>query len=335
MSAQKKDHTLLSVYENASGLEELKKTFGPVYTEYRRRWDAAGAKQEYFRVPVHLDLDLNNACNMRCLNCNAVTVSSGRRFDVDEELLTKRLTEAVPLGIHAVNFGNCSEPLLASEGLFRLMSRVKALGVIDIFVHTNGLLMSEKITEQIFDSGVTRLCVSLDATTEETSDKIGRKGYKHVVDHIHRFLDMRAARKTALPLLRVSFCPNGMNCHEIKDFENLWSGKADLVEIQSFYDMHRLADRQGPLVKSACRDCPDPWRRLVIWPNNSYGACCQHYAFEPGMRLNLGFLKDRSIEDVWGSGPMNQIRNSIKNGAFGKECLECLDNRFFVREDIA
>lgn len=331
MAERTKGNNLAVLYREDAAFAFLERELGAAYLEYRKRWALASERREFFRVPLHLDIDINNACNMACVNCNAQTAgkSSGRKYTVRIDVLRKRLAEAVPLGVRAVNFGNCSEPLISRDEVFDLIGFARRLGVTDILMHTNGLLLEGETIRRVIGSGVTKLCISLDAATAETFHRVGRVGYERVVSNIHEFLRARAASGTMLPVLRLSFCPNQDNYHEIENFRDKWRGVVDLLEVQSLYDMRDGKTSMG--LKKVTNDvCVDPWRRLVIWPNNTYGACCQHFAFNPECSLNLGSLQELSIEEAWNHPAMTRLRESLLTKSFYRECRECMSNRYSV-----
>ena len=204
---------------------------GDEYLRYRERWKIAGERSDYFRVPLQLDIDLTNVCNMACKHCNAVTADdSGPRFDIDVKMLRKRLEEGIPKGIKAINFGNGSEPLTSQNDVFQLISFVKRLGIIDIFLHTNGLLMNADCITKIIDAGVTVLCISLDAYHEDTHRKLGRKGFETVLRNITTFIEKRKDLRSELPILRVSFLPTILNYKEINEFINFWKSHYVLIK---------------------------------------------------------------------------------------------------------
>lgn len=331
MAESSTENNLAVLHREDAPFAFLERELGAEYLEYRKRWALASERKEFFRVPLHLDLDMNNACNMACVNCNALTARNlrGRKYTARLDLLKKRLEEAIPLGVRAVNFGNCSEPLISSNEVFDLIGFVRGLGVTDILMHTNGLLLEGDAAGRVIESGVTKLCISLDAATAETFHRIGRVGYERVVSNIHNFLRARAASGSMLPVLRLSFCPNQDNYHEIAGFRDKWRGMADLLEVQSLYDMRDGKTSTG-LKKTTNDFCADPWRRLVIWPNNTYGACCQHFAFNPECPLNLGSLDELTIEEAWNLPGMTRLRESLVTKSFYRECLECMNNRYAV-----
>lgn len=323
---------LVTLTKKKSVFEILAKKFGEEYLDYRKRWQEAGERKAFYRVPIQLDIDLTNLCNMACTHCNALiypSVPSVKKHTIDIDVLKNRLAESIPLGIKSINFGNGSEPLISGDKVFDLLSHVKKLGAIDIFLHTNGLLLSDRNIDKIINSGITVLCISIDAYREETYRKIGRKDFKKVVSNIMRFLEKRSEVNSKLPILRLSFLPNEHNYLEVDDFVQFWRDRADKVELQSFFNIHK--SKRINEIKSFEKytfECKDPWKRLPIWPNNTYGVCCQYYSFRPNSPLNLGSIYDYSIEEVWHSSKMNNIRKGLKNNNFSKECYECTHNMF-------
>ena len=314
----------------------MEKEFGEEYIEYRKKWQLAGKRKDYYKVPLHVDIDLTNTCNMSCISCNALPILNKSKFIIDMDILSKRLTEAIPLGVKSINFGNASEPLLSQEKLFNLINIVSSLGVMDIFIHTNGLLLNENISERIIQSDLKTLAISIDAVTEETFSKVGRKGFKVVVNNILQFIEMRSKMNSSFPFLRLSFLPNQYNYKEIKDFNAFWKDKADMVDIQNIINMNQ--DKSvSSLFKPQHFFCADPWKRLPIWSNNTYGICCEHFCFNEDTKnlYNLGFLYENSIADVWASQKINNIRESLLNNKYYPECKECIesvfmpDNEFF------
>jgi hypothetical protein len=80
MSADKPDDTreryergtkdlLKTLYLKASPQSILEKELGEPYVEYRKLWDKAINFEYRPTFPIHLDLELIYACNLRCIMC--------------------------------------------------------------------------------------------------------------------------------------------------------------------------------------------------------------------------------------------------------------------------
>ena len=79
---------------------------------------------------------------------------------------------------------------------------------VDIMLNNNGSALTEKRSQQLLDSGLTRLRFSLDAIDNETYAKV-RVGSIHmdrVKKNIETFLNLKEKGGYKLPIVGVSFC---------------------------------------------------------------------------------------------------------------------------------
>ena len=82
---------------------------------------------------------------------------------------------------------------------------------------------------------MTRIQISIDATTQETYDKVRPGGnYDKIIKNVHNFIKLREKLKNNLPLVRVNFVKTELNHRELNDFINLWKDKVDMIGIQEF-----------------------------------------------------------------------------------------------------
>src|SRR5690242_21306503 len=117
----------------------------------------------YGRRHTSLRLSVTDRCNIRCFYCMP---AEGVVFRPRNELLSfeeiERFVRAVvPLGINKLRLTG-GEPLVRRD-LHRLVERlVRIEGIEDIGMTTNGILLGEQ-AQSLFDAGLRRLNVSLDA----------------------------------------------------------------------------------------------------------------------------------------------------------------------------
>ncbi len=129
----------------------------------------------YQRVHANLRISVTDRCNIRCFYCMP---NENVRFKPRQELLTFEEIErfvrvVVRLGVHRLRITG-GEPLLRSDlpKLVRLLRAVE--GVTDIAMTTNGLLLADH-AETLYEAGLQRLNISLDAMSEETFQQIARR----------------------------------------------------------------------------------------------------------------------------------------------------------------
>ncbi len=138
------------------------------------------------RVHNNLRISVTDRCNIRCFYCMpADNVQFMDRKDLLSFEEIERFVEVVvPLGINKLRLTG-GEPLVRRD-LDRLVERlVRIPGIDDIGMTTNGILLSEQ-AQGLFDAGLRRLNVSLDALSPEKFREITRRdGYERVIGGIH------------------------------------------------------------------------------------------------------------------------------------------------------
>ncbi len=123
-----------------------------------------------------IDLNLNNACNLRCEHC---FTNSSKGENVKEilplEVVERVADEAHELGIFEWDLQG-GELLSRPELLFDTLKAMKTERFY-VYLTTNGWYMTEKIAKTLADLGVNRVSVSIDSMDSETHDRFrGRKG---------------------------------------------------------------------------------------------------------------------------------------------------------------
>ena len=123
-----------------------------------------------------LDLNLNNACNLKCEHCFTLSPKGLRvkeRMDVAK--IADIMNQAHDLGIFEIDLQG-GELLLNKEYLYEVL---EAMGTNRFYVYltTNGYFMTKEIAERLYELGVDRCSVSIDSMNPETHDTFrGRKG---------------------------------------------------------------------------------------------------------------------------------------------------------------
>ena len=123
---------------------------------------------------LHLELDIVNRCNIRCLMCYH-SLESTRRVPTtylspeDFSLVASRI---LPHAYHlSLSLGN--EPLM-SPHFIPILRLAGGYAVPNVNFFTNGLLLDEEAGDAIVEHGVTQLCCSLDGATAATYNAIRR-----------------------------------------------------------------------------------------------------------------------------------------------------------------
>lgn len=284
--------------------------FGRKYTDYRKKWEAAGRFELEPDWPLHLDVDTNYSCNLKCIMCPQGTTGFPVEYglkNLDLELYRRVIEEGAPRDLASVRLGITGEPLMRQD-IFDFIDIAADAGIVDIMLITNGLLLTDNIAGRLVESGLTRLQVSLDAFSDETYRIIRPGGdLSLVVKNVLNFLDHRNSLNQKLPLLRVSFVKMRQNISEMEAFKEFWDEKADYISFQEYANILEKRDTEffssvRPKVKNF--KCPDPWQRMSLFVNGDLFPCCSDFG-----RLDpIGNISDQSVEQAWKSDRARELR---------------------------
>lgn len=311
--------------------ELLCELLGEKFREYRRQWELASRCELLTEIPLYLCLEYNYVCNLRCVHCiqghEDLRAEYAYEGQMDMDLYRRIIDEASDYGAPSMSPNNINEPLLARDIIERI-EYASRKGFIDISMQTNALPMTQRISERLLDSGLTRLHVSMDAFTKETYSKVRLdSNFDKVMANVDKFLELRAQRNRKLPLLRMSFVRISQNEHEIPAFIEYWRQRADYIAIQEFASPAPGRAVFEPMfagTRTFVSDfrCPQPWQRVTIQGDGSVQPCCSHFSRE----LTVGNVKETSLHAIWHSPIMNRYREMHKEGRYrdNATCFKCV-----------
>lgn len=133
----------------------------------------------------NLRISVTDRCNIRCFYCMP---AENVQFMHRDKLLTFEEIErfvrlAVPLGVNKIRLTG-GEPLVRKDlaKLVEMLARID--GIQDIGMTTNGILLAEQ-AQDLFDAGLRRLNISLDALDPVKFEQVTRReGYEQVLNGI-------------------------------------------------------------------------------------------------------------------------------------------------------
>src|SRR5215468_7260820 len=134
--------------------------------------------------PVCLYLETTNRCNLLCTTCPRTFEDLESPADMSWELFTS-IVDQFPRIARVVLHG-VGEPMMV-RALPRMIRYLKDRGVYVLF-NTNGTLMQQKRFQELIDTGLDELRVSLDAADRETYAHVrGKDFFPRVVRDVGRF----------------------------------------------------------------------------------------------------------------------------------------------------
>jgi GTP 3',8-cyclase len=193
-----------------------------------------------FRRPItYLRISVTDKCNLRCVYCMPET---GLAWLQRAEILTyEEIAEivraAASVGVRSVRLTG-GEPLVRRD-LHRLVEEIAALGIEDIALSTNGLLLAEQI-EELKAAGLTRVNVSLDSLRADRFEAIARRPG---LDAVLRGID--AAIEAGLAPVKLNcVVMRGQNDDELEAFAELTRDREIFVRFIEVMPVHENLELQ-------------------------------------------------------------------------------------------
>lgn len=283
--------------------DDCNKTFGKRFEEYRKKWLEYPQKRIVGEFPLHLDAESTNACNLRCVMCsrNFMTEKIGY---MDWGLFKKVVDEGAKHALPSIKLNFRGEPLLHPK-LPKMVKYAKEKGILEVQFNTNGLLLTEKKSEEFIKAGLDRIIFSVDGATKETYEKI-RTGssFETVVRNIKALIEIRNNMGLKRPSVRVQMVKMKENEHEIEQFIKTWINVANRVAVTVRREPFEKGAKKARVKVLEHFPCPQIWQRIVVWWDGEVTMCCGDWHGEH----RLGNAKKTSLYELWHGEKLNGVR---------------------------
>jgi len=310
-------------------------------------------------------MDQNNKCNLQCKMCgfSDPRIQALPKYDMPFWLFARIAQQVFPQARY-VTLSCLTEPLMTRDFSERL-DLLKEFSVPVTEVVTNGMLLNERILAKIIDASLTRLAISIDGVRAETYEaiRIGAR-FDRLMKHIHLFNQMRAARNTRVPALRLNWVLTESNIVEFPQFLELaQSLQADFVDVRTVLPFKNAA-YQGTKEHvfwhevKRCHTLLQEWTRRtgitdigylrtqpsvieVFAENGERHSCMRPWNtlaihangdVHPCMswaRLPVGNLSQQTFEEIWNGAEITALRTEFAAKKPGIDCEHCV-----IKKDV-
>lgn len=181
---------------------------------------AATSHRSISAGPAKATIEVVRACNLRCPAC-PVGNGLARQWPIMALDTYQRIIDACSGTLEQLSLFNYGEPLLCHD-IDRYVLYAKKAGIRCVILHTNGLLLSARMAENLLAAGLDRLTVSLDAVDAETYAKYRMGGdFSVLLRNIQRFVALRDGAKRRLPQIEGQFIVMAHNEYQVNSFIEL------------------------------------------------------------------------------------------------------------------
>ena len=292
--------------------------------------------------PYIYTVDTGNLCNLRCPLCPTGYHGLQRRqglmtFETFSVILEKIKPFAVEVILH-----NWGEPFLNPEILRMVRAAGDASIGTTISSNLNLVHRGREFLEEVVDSGLDHLTVSIDGATQEVYEQYRRGGdLGAVLGNLRHLLEYRDRTKSRTPRVEWQFLVMKHNQHEMDevrrlareigvdrvrftsaglpfdDLANVELGEKWLSDLPGYrnYDPRTIA-RRGYLYDEKCFYL---YRAMTANPFGEVSPCCAVYHG----RSDFGDLVGSELDDIWNNAHYRSSRALFsRQRAKGTEGLE-------------
>jgi organic radical activating enzyme len=237
----------------------------------RRRIDYIQKERSYGMM-----IELSSVCNARCHFCPHPTMEREKRIMEDDlfELIVSRVQEE-KIKPTLIDLFGVGEPLTDKRLPGRIRRIKTAFPSSKIRITSNFALATPEKIDELLDSGLDMIQISLNAATKESHREIMGLDYEKTVGNVEMLLERRKVKKSQL-YVTLSFVICEQNRFEANNFSRKWKQKVDRITFQRAVDWGGAIAIQGAYQDSPY-PCMDLFERIVILSNGDFSVCCQDH----------------------------------------------------------
>lgn len=294
-----------------------------VFGSYHR--SRLSGKASHSGMPISIGIEPTTSCNLRCPECPSGLRSFTRPTGMLEDALFHKLIDEIKPTLSYLTFYFQGEPYLHPK----FLSLVNYASKQNIYTatSTNAHYLNDKQARDTVESGLDRLIISLDGTTQETyeSYRVGGRLEK-VIEGTQNIVKWRKQLKSKTPHLVFQFLVVKQNEHQIGEVHDLakkmgvdrvalktaqiydYQNGSELIPTIDKYSRYRKQDNGTWEIKNDLQNhCWKMWNSCVVTWDGKVVPCC----FDKDAHFVLGDLQKNSFSEIWRSDEYNRFRNSI------------------------
>ena len=286
---------------------------------------------KYFKTPVvwgtpyAASIEPTTACNLGCPECPSglkqFTRETGR-LPVTEN---KNMLDQIGSNLFYINYYFQGEPFLNPQFL-ELIKEAHSRKIYTA-TSTNAHFISDKKADEIIDSGLSRLIISIDGITQETYEDYRIHGQlEKVLKGTKSIMRAKKEKKSSTPHVIWQFLVTGKNEHEIPKLQELAreyevdelrlksiqvyefeNGNSLIPQNEKYSRYKRLSNGKYKMKAGLGNHCWRMWSSTVLTWNGIVVPCC----FDKDAKHQLGKISESNFKNIWKSERYKSLRKQI------------------------
>jgi radical SAM protein with 4Fe4S-binding SPASM domain len=291
-------------------------------------------------LPFSISIEPTTACNLRCPECPSGLRSFSRDTGNLKMDLLQKIIDEIHKEVFYLTFYFQGEPYINPHFL-EMVAYAKSKRIYTS-TSTNGHFLNDQNAEATVRSGLDRLIVSIDGTTQETYEAYRKAGnLANVLKGVENLVAWKKKLKSASPHIVVQFLVVRPNEHQIPDIQALAKkiGANEVVlKTAQIYDYEqgnpliptldkysryaRQADGTYKIKNQLLNHCWKLWHACVFTWDGLVVPCC----FDKDAKYQLGDVKNTAFREIWQGKAYQNFRKMLLRGRANIDiCKNCTE----------
>lgn len=279
-------------------------------------------------LPMTISIEPTTACNLRCPECPSGLRQFTRPTGNLKAGFFRRILDELGDRLTWLIFYFQGEPYINPDFL-AMVAEASQRGIYTI-TSTNGHFLNDDNARRTIESGLDRLIISVDGTTQETYENYRVGGDLEVVlQGARNVVKWKKKLQSATPHLIFQFLVVRPNEHQIEDIHRLareigidevklktaqvydyQHGNPLIPEQEKYARYARQADGTYRIKNRLLNHCWKLWHACVITWDGLVVPCC----FDKDAQHQLGNLQTQSFRSVWQGSAYQSFRQKLLRG---------------------
>jgi len=268
-------------------------------------------------------IEVSSLCNARCFFCpnRFMKRPKGIMSDMVFDAIVRKIrTEGIKPTFF--NLTGTGEPLIDKNLFTKIKILKKEFPNSYIFFPTNLSLANKSIIDQIVDSKLDLIVVSLNASDPVGYEKIMGLKYANTINNLNQLIKIRNKKRSKLKI-QINVAANKDNADSLRSFIKKWDERVDDISINWIHSWGGVIEDESirKNISIYRYPCKSLFNQVVIQSNGNIPLCCIDYE---GSYVNGNVLKDSILASFY-SRNMEKIRNKHLSGRVAdiKMCRNC------------
>lgn len=288
--------------------------------------------------PISISFEPTTSCNLRCPECPSGLRSFTRPTGMLQKDFFSDTIDQLYKDLLYLVFYFQGEPYLNPS--FLDMVKYACAKKIYTATSTNAHYLTDTNSKQTIESGLDRLIISIDGTTQQAYQQYRVGGnLKKVIEGATNIVKWKKELKSKTPFVVFQFLVLKHNEHQVEAIKKLakeigvddvWFKTAQIYDYENDpnsliptidkYSRYRKTENGTRFKGKLSNQCWRLWHSPVITWDGLVAPCC----FDKDAQHRLGNLKEKSLKNIWKTGKYTTFRAQILKGRKNIDiCANC------------